>query len=260
MAETKPGLWLILVSDFKMNRWKLVFAFEGTDFSGWQNQPNTRTVQGEAEKAFSELYQSKIEIAGQGRTDAGVHAEYQTAHADLPDKFSSHQLIHAMKGLLPDDMALLSAKIADPEFHARFDALSRKYRYQISLKRTPLQRKFVWEINEKVNLELLNKCSEIIIGENDFINFCKPPENEIGTTICTVSRSEWIIVNELLILRIDANRFLRHMVRRLTGSMIQVATGKITLEEFSHLLYESEVKQKAFTAPPQGLILEFVKY
>jgi len=243
-----------------MNRWKLVFAFDGTDFSGWQKQPNTRTVQGEAEKAFSKLYQSKIEIVGQGRTDAGVHAEFQTAHTDLSDKFSSLQLIHAMKGLLPNDMALQSAEITHPEFHARFDALSRKYKYQISLIRTPLQRNFVWEINEIVNFELLNKCAELIKGKNDFINFCKPPENEGGTTICTVTRSEWIIDNELLIFRIEANRFLRHMVRRLTGSMIQVAAGKITHEDFVYLLSEREVKQKAFSAPPQGLILEFVKY
>lgn len=243
-----------------MNRWKLVFAFEGTDYSGWQKQPNARTVQGVAEKAFLQLYQHQIEIMGQGRTDAGVHAEKQFAHADLPDKFEPDQLIHAMKGLLPDDIALLDAEITEPEFHARFDAISRTYRYQVSLKRNPLQRRFVWEIYENVNTELLNRCSELILGENDFINFCKPPENEGGTTICNVSASEWEIHGELLIFSISANRFLRHMVRRLVGSMVQVATGKITMKEFSDLLNKNELKQKAFSAPPQGLILENVIY
>lgn len=123
-----------------MNRYKIIIEYDGTHFNGWQIQPDARTVEGVIEQAFSILFQEKIDIAGQGRTDTGVHARAQVAHVDLPDKFHAGKIISAMNSLLPEDVTLLDIKMVNSDFHARFDALSRTYNYQIIQRRSSLMR------------------------------------------------------------------------------------------------------------------------
>ncbi|MEX0905056.1 MAG: tRNA pseudouridine(38-40) synthase TruA [Balneolaceae bacterium] len=243
-----------------MDRWKLTFEYEGTHFSGWQKQPEGRTVEGVIEEAFSTLYQTEIDIIGQGRTDAGVHAKSQVAHADLPGSFDEHRILHAMRGLLPEDVALLSAEKTDPDFHARFGAKSRSYCYQVSVRKTPLNRHLVWVHGAAFDEHSLNNCAGLIIGEHNFMNFCIPHEDEHATTVCLVNRSEWKREGELWIYRIEANRFLRHMVRRLVGTMVKVADGSVTMETFKKLLSAVPVQRKGHAAPAHGLILEKVDY
>lgn len=243
-----------------MSRYKLTFEYEGTDFSGWQRQPNVRTVEGEIEYAFSKMFQKDINIIGQGRTDAGVHALSQTAHVDLPERYSKERIEYAMRGLLPKDVALKKIEDADEDFHARFHAQSRSYRYQISVEPSPLNRRFTWEHFMEPEFNILEKCAEMITGERDFINFCIPNDEEIGTTICTILNCSWKRDNEMLQFDIEGNRFLRHMVRRLVGSMMEVATGKKSIEDFKVLLSNEPVERKAFAAPACGLILTEVKY
>ena len=243
-----------------MKRYKLTFEYEGTNFKGWQRQPDVRTVEGVIEDAFSTLYQQEINIIGQGRTDSGVHALSQTAHVDLPDRYQINRIEHAFKGLLPKDVVLKGIAEADKNFHARFDAVKRAYRYQISSTPVALHRNFVWNYFFDLDIELLKECAGKVMGEHDFINFCIPKEEEFGTTICSITNSKWREEDGLLIYEIEGNRFLRHMVRRLVGSMVQVAVGKISLNDFVHLLSEEEVRQKAFAAPSCGLILTDVLY
>ncbi len=243
-----------------MQRYKLTFEYEGTSFSGWQRQPDARTVEGEIEKAFSKLYQQDINIIGQGRTDAGVHAIAQTAHADLPATYSKKRILHAMRGLLPGDIALKEIVKVDEVFHARFDAVSRSYRYQVTNTPTPLYRRVVWYHYLKPDPEILNRCAEIILGEHDFENFCIPNDHEQGTTLCNVTVSEWVQEGEMLRYNIEGNRFLRHMVRRLAGSMVQVATGKLEFSTYERLLTGGKADNKAFTAPATGLILMKISY
>ncbi|MEX0662360.1 MAG: tRNA pseudouridine(38-40) synthase TruA [Balneolaceae bacterium] len=243
-----------------MTRWKLILEYEGTDFSGWQKQPDQRTVQGELETALATLFQQSIVTMGQGRTDAGVHALAQIAHADLPPGIIVHKLLHAMRGLLPKDMAVIDAEPVSDDFHARFDAISRSYRYQISLKDNPLYRKVVWTVHQSLDVELLETCASMITGEHDFINFCIPPDQDEMTTISTIEKSVWTKDETLLVYHIEGNRFLRHLVRRLVGTMIWVGTGKLTLDQFELLLSGKEVKKKGHAAPSTGLILESVKY
>lgn len=243
-----------------MNRWKLTFQYDGTDFHGWQKQPATRTVQGVIEQALSVFCRSEIEIMGQGRTDAGVHALAQVAHADLPEDLIPEKLIHAMKGLLPEDVALTAASIADKNFHARFDAISRSYRYQLAVIPQPIHRKTVWQYSSEPDPDILHRAAELVKGEHDFIGFCIPPDDEMLTTTSTVTRSEWTFENDLWIYQVEANRFLRHMVRRLAGEMVHAATGRSGFSEFKKLLTGQQLVRKGFSAPPNGLILTAVNY
>jgi tRNA pseudouridine38-40 synthase len=243
-----------------MPRYKLTFEFDGTDFSGWQIQPDARTVEGVIEEAFSKLYQRRIDIAGQGRTDAGVHALHQTAHVDLPDTFSVKRILYAMRGLLPDDVALLKIEKTAEDFHARFNARSRAYRYSIHTKPSPLKRRTSWFVSGELDTRLLKWCADRVIGDHDFKNFCVPPENSDMTTICSITQSEWSLEANGFIYHIEGNRFLRHMVRRLVGSMVETARGKIANNDFESLLKGPEQKQKAHSAPAHGLTLAEVMY
>jgi len=243
-----------------MNRWKLTFEYDGTHFSGWQTQPAERTAEGEAEAAFATFFQVPIDIVGQGRTDAGVHARAQTAHADLPEGTSPRKLMHAMKGLLPHDLALQDMAKAASDFHARFHATSRRYSYHIVFRKSPLQRNRVWNCGFQPDQVLLNDLASSLEGAHNFINFCIPPDGTKSTTECVISESRWLTKDEGLVYYIEGNRFLRHMVRRLVGGMIQTAAGRLDAKDFDGLLNGREVRQKAHSAPPHALYLENVMY
>lgn len=243
-----------------MPRCKLTIRYDGTGYSGWQNQPGEPTVQDEVEKALSRLFQQEIQIYGQGRTDAGVHAEGQVAHTDLPDSKDAGKIIHALRGILPADVAVIDLEEVSDDFHARFDAISRQYRYQVSTLQNPLKRNFSWFVSKPLNPELLHSCAALIKGTHDFINFSKTENRDFGTTICTVEHSEWLEKEEEMIYRIWGNRFLRHLVRRLVGSMITVASGRLEISDFEEMLKAPEMEKKGFSAPAKGLILEKVFY
>jgi tRNA pseudouridine38-40 synthase len=242
------------------NRYKLTFEYDGTDFNGWQKQPEGRTVQGVIEEALSTLYQQEINIVGQGRTDSGVHAKAQVAHAELPDTYSISRLYRAMSGLLERDVALLKAEKVADDFHARFHAISRSYQYHVLVRRSPLKRHYSWFVFKPLVYERLSECAGMIQGEHDFINFCIPHDEPKMTTICHITKSRWKKKNGLLIYEIQGNRFLRHLVRRLVGAMIHVADGTREIKDFQHLLNSQEIKQKGHAAPAKGLTLVDVRY
>lgn len=244
----------------KTTRWKLTFEYDGTDFNGWQRQPGGRTVEGVIEQAFSTLFQRDIELIGQGRTDSGVHALGQVAHADLPVLFDANRIIYAMKGLLPADVALLKAETVHPDFHARFHASSRRYRYQLATRPMPLLRNQVWVCHKTPAEEVLQQSAGLITGRHDFINFCIPPEEKHATTLCTITHSEWVREDDFWIYRIEGDRFLRHMVRRLVGEMIRTAETPGKTGRFENLLTGKTTPKKAHAAPARGLLLEQVNY
>jgi tRNA pseudouridine38-40 synthase len=241
-------------------RCKLIFEYDGSDFNGWQRQPDVRTVQNTVEEAFTVLYQEKIEVIGQGRTDAGVHAKAQAAHTDLPDRFENRRILHAMKGLLPADVALIRIEKTFPDFHARFNAVSRSYSYRLMNRPSPLNRRSAWLHHGQISEELLAECAEIVLGEHNFINFCIPSGDKYQTTICKITESFWEKEGDVWAYQITGNRFLRHLVRRLVGTMVRVNDGKTRIEEFVNLLRGPEASAKGYTAPAHGLILEKVAY
>ena len=244
-----------------MKRYKLTFEYDGTHFCGWQKQPDVRTVEMEIETALSTLFQREIDIAGQGRTDSGVHAEMQVAHTDLPSDIETGKVVHALRGLLPEDVSLKGIEEVHSDFHSRFDAVSRSYLYRITTEPIPIYRHISWYNNVKLDGEALIECAETILGNHNFIRFCIPPGEKYQTTDCFISESNWKRENGFWIYRITGDRFLRHMVRRLVGTMTKVAAGSGTVSDFKKLIDQYDEKElRVFTAPAQGLTLRKVSY
>lgn len=242
-------------------RWKLTLEYDGSGYLGWQKQPEGRTVQQVLEQGLSSLCNKEIVVYGQGRTDRGVHARGQVAHTDLPVRFSADRLSDAMRGLLPEDLALVGAEPVRKEFHARFDASSRSYSYCLMGRRAPLSRRYCWEYTRRFSPEVLQECASVLKGEHNFRSFCRvEPGVDVHTT-CTVFESYWKQDGECWIYHIQGNRFLRHMVRRLVGSMVLAGAGRLDRNDFDALLEGEEPNgSKGFSAPARGLFLDTVSY
>lgn len=242
-----------------MPRYKICIEFDGTNYSGWQKQPNSNTVEEEIESALSRILRQSVDVVGQGRTDSGVHAEEQVAHFDFPDEIDCDELLYALLGVLPNDISVWHLQEAAPEFHARFDATSRRYRYQIARRRVPLLRATTEMILGDLNLEAMRHCAQKISGVHNFDSFTKP-DNENPNSTCEVTCSEFVEKEPLLIYHIEANRFVRHMVRRLVGTMIEVGQGKRTVDEFEDMIENPGKEKNGHGAAAKGLILEKVNY
>lgn len=242
-----------------MLRYKLTIAYDGTNFSGWQIQPNARTVEETIEKAFIEVLQQPVDIVGQGRTDAGVHARGQVAHVDLPGEIDIDKTIFGVNSLTGDEVKIIQIERVRADFHARFDAISREYSYRIAIKPSPLLRHISWHVQHPLDFTKLEECAALLKGEFDFSAFAKSG-SEPFTTLCTISANVFERKNDFILYRITANRFLRNMVRRLVGTMVRVAEGKLEVKEFQQMLQNPETDSPTFTAPAQGLVLEKVLY
>lgn len=217
-------------------------------------------MQGTIEKGFSTILQEHIEIHGSGRTDSGVHAEHQAAHFDCETDITGKKWLHRINSILPASIAVDSITQVPDGFHSRFDALYRQYRYQITLQPRPLLRNQSWYVFEPFDYNLLQKCLDMIYGIHSFENFAKATP-ELNHMRCEILKANYETpFSSQIHIHIRANRFLRHMVRFLVGSMVQVSTGKLELEQFKTMLDTPDTPQKTITAPAKGLILESVVY
>lgn len=242
-----------------MPRYKISIEFNGTRYSGWQKQPNANTVEEEIENALSQILREPIDVIGQGRTDSGVHAEEQVAHFDFPKQLNSDELLYALLGVLPHDIAVWDLMETKDDFHARFDAVSRRYRYQIARRPAPLWRPTSHMILDELDMEAMHFCAQKIEGTHNFDSFTKP-DNENPDSVCEVKHSAFSEFDPLLIYYIEANRFIRHMVRRLVGTMIEVGQGKRTADEFVDMIEQPSKQKNGHGASAKGLILEKVEY
>lgn len=242
-----------------MPRYRISIEFEGTNYSGWQKQPNSNTVEEEVETALSQILQQPMDVIGQGRTDSGVHAEGQIAHFDFPDSLDRERILYALLGVLPHDIAVWDIQEVKADFHARYDALARRYRYQITRRPMPLRRSTCEMVLDELNMEAMRFCAQSVKGTHNFDSFTKPDNNNPDST-CEVRCSEFTEKEFLMIYHIEANRFVRHMVRRLVGTMIQVGKGKRTTEEFVDMLDKPSKKKNGHGVAAKGLILEKVDY
>lgn len=242
-----------------MPRYKLTIEFDGTNYSGWQKQPNANTVEEEVEAALSRILQTPVDVIGQGRTDSGVHAEGQVAHFDIQESLEPDQILYALLGVLPHDIAVWDMHTVSDDFHARFDAVSRKYRYQVARRPVPLLRSTSEMVLGELNVKAMRTCAQKIAGIHNFDSFTKP-DNDNPDSTCEVSRSEFVEEKPLLVYHIEANRFVRHMVRRLVGTMLQVGEGKRTVEEFVNMIEKPSKQKNGHGAAAKGLILEKVNY
>ncbi len=245
-----------------MQTWRLEIEYEGTRYGGWQKQPHQRTIQGELTKAAETFLETEVEIGGSGRTDAGVHALCQVAHMKLknPLKASVARQLHAgVNRLLPHDINILKLGIAPPRFHARHDALSRSYLYQISTRRTAFGKAFVWWVRDSLNAAQMAEACRHLVGRHDFRSFCESTEAQ-SSTLVHVATAVVQTHGDLILFRIGASHFLWKMVRRLTGALVEVGRGHLTIDGFNALLENYSNAPAAWTAPPSGLFLERVLY
>lgn len=242
-----------------MPRYKILIEYDGTAYNGWQRQPKGRTVEGEIEQALEQILRRPVDVIGQGRTDSGVHAEAQAAHFDYPGQLDKHKILFALLGVLPEDIAVWELEEVAEDFHSRFDGKARQYRYQIITRPSPLWRRTSEMVLGGLNLDAMKECAQMIYGIHNFESFTKSAEEQ-PDPICEVQLSEFETDGPLIMYRIKANRFVRHMVRRLVGTMIQVGQGKLGTEDFAELLYNPDREKSGHGAAAKGLILEKVEY
>lgn len=250
-------------------RWKITLAYDGTNYGGWQRQNNATTVQEVLEASLSKVCRQPIYLAGCGRTDSGVHASYYVAHFDTPstdlvannkDNLDNDQVIFRINKLLPSDISVFSIEATTDEFHSRFTARKRTYQYHIRYKKSAFHPKYAWWYQPNLDVEAMNEASKLILGDNNFAAFCKGeiPRNNPN---CVVFQAEWIKTTEEIIFTIQANRFLRNMVRSLVKALVEVGTHKITVQDFKDIL-DSGVGRNEIgrSVPPNGLFLCNVEY
>lgn len=248
-----------------MTRYLLTLEYDGAAFFGWQKQPDVCTVQGELERVIGTILQHPVEVQGQGRTDKGVHALGQTAHVDVPiDVDGLSKFIYSVNQLLPDSIHVRACVPVHPEFHARFDALSRFYEYRIRIGTSVHHRLTECQVPSAtlLRLSLLEQCAALLPGEHDFSFFSKP-DPELSHAKCTIYSAEWVQDESVYFFRIEGNRFLRNMVRRLVGTMMVVGTGEMDINQFEQALTspsKSVTEVSCKTAPAHGLTLLRVKY
>lgn len=247
-----------------MPTYRLIVEYEGTRYRGWQEQENARTVAGELHRAIARVAGPVRELGAAGRTDAGVHACAQVAHVRLARPVDTRSARRKVNDLLPADIEVLAFDLAPEAFHARHEAGSRSYIYQLSRRRTAFAKPFVWWVKRELDADRLRGAWSLLPGRHDFARFCEQPDSH-PSTVVVVERAEVGEEGDLLLLRIVASHFLWKMVRRLVGTAVEVAAGDLPLDLFGHLVAGYELPgaspgPAAWTAPPSGLFLERVLY
>ncbi|MBC8174768.1 MAG: tRNA pseudouridine(38-40) synthase TruA [Candidatus Marinimicrobia bacterium] len=243
-----------------MPNYKIVIEYDGTNFFGWQYQLNQRTAQSEIEYALKKLNNGEpIRIHGAGRTDTGVHARGQVANFSIEKTWVCEKYRRAINGNIGEDIRIKSCEMVSDDFHARYSALRRRYHYYCRTDQSIIDRNYVWQVPENLDLEKMQTCANLIKGENDFTSFCKYSP-DLENRRCTFYQSEWIKRKDFLIYRVEANRFLHHLIRYLVGTMVEVGRGKIEVNGFEKILNSKDFRSKVFKAPSSGLFLEEVIY
>lgn len=243
------------------SRYFIFISFKGTCYHGWQTQPNAVSIQEILEKALSLTLREDISVTGAGRTDAGVHALSYCAHFDSGKQEinKDENLIFRLNRFLPRDISVHSARKVTPEANARFSALSRTYRYIISRSKDPFSLDSSWYIYGSLDLEALNKAAALLLKYSDFTSFCRL-HSDNKTNICKIYHASWSVAEDKLIFTITADRFLRNMVRAIVGTMVDLAGGKITLEDFEEIIKLKDRSRAGMSAPPEGLFLAGIEY
>ncbi|MFT7590943.1 MAG: tRNA pseudouridine38-40 synthase [bacterium] len=241
-----------------MSRYALELKYDGSHYHGWQLQINVVTVQQVLQECLSKILRLNVSVMGCGRTDTGVHASHFVAHFDYPET-PTEDFIFRLNNLLPKDVCIDAVHVVPDNFNARFDAISRSYRYNITTKKDPFVRKYAMVLYRPLDVNLMNQACEILKKHTEFGAFCKS-HTQNKTNICEVTAAQWQLDGNALVFNVTANRFLRNMVRAIVGTMLEVGENKITLQEFEDII-ESQNRQRAgYSVPAHGLFLEEVLY
>ena len=254
-----------------IHHYQIIIQYKGTRYLGWQIQPEAMglTVQGELNKALTQISKAKPQSMGSGRTDTGVHALGQVVKVSIELEIDPDKLLKALNGNLPEDIRVIHAKNSDAEFHPTVNAISKEYHYRFTCTRQPtaLQNDLIGNYAFDLDVEKMRKACQILVGEHDFANhFCQG--TDVSSTvriifecdILEVPQNEWGMLPAHYIFRIVGNGFLKQMVRLLMGAVWNVGRSKISIEDFASSLTSSPTERMGATAPPQGLYMVRVNY
>ena len=249
-----------------MTTFKVLLEYDGSRYSGWQDQKNARTVMGEVRQAAREVFQADVEMQGAGRTDAGVHALGQVMHIKVavPVRQKVDVIRDRINDLLPADIVILDIEPAARTFHARHDALTRTYLYQISLRKQAFMKKYVWWVKQSLDVPAMSRAAAMLRGRHDFVCFrAVDPSRPAESTVVVVENSSIKTEEEVITFRIEASHVLWRMVRRIVGVLVRIGDGQIREQDMQKLLEgkcDPKLDVAAWTAPASGLFLESVRY
>ena len=245
-----------------MPRYFIEVAYNGSRYAGLQIQQNAHSIQAEIEKTLKIFFKQDFKLTCSSRTDAGVHALSNYFHFDVvsfPEQEKLNDTVYNLNAILPDDIVVKRIYEVDSKAHCRFDALSRSYQYVVYQHKDPFVNDRAYYYPYNLDIQKLQSAAEVLKNYNDFTSFSKK-NTQVKTFICTIIKSEWVLQNNLIIYNVEANRFLRGMVRGLVGTMLKVGTGKISLSDFCNIIESRDCTKADFSVPPQGLFLLKVLY
>ena len=242
-----------------LQRYFIELSYDGTNYHGWQVQPNAVTVQEVLDRALSTVLRTPIETVGCGRTDTGVHATEFFAHYEVESSMTIDKVVHSLNGILPSDIAIKNIFPVDDEMHARFSATLRSYQYHIHFNKDPFKHGYSWLLRDEPDIDLMNQAAQIIMQYTDFSCFSKS-NTQVKTNNCKISRAEWVRTDDGMVFHISADRFLRNMVRAVVGTLLMVGRKEVTPEGIREIINSKDRSNAGTSVPACGLYLTEVKY
>jgi len=242
-------------------RYFIKLSYKGTNYHGWQVQPNAITVQEVLNKALSTILNQEINVVGCGRTDTGVHASDFMAHFDIAEArdVKKEKLVFRLNRFLPYDIAVDSMFPVKPEAHTRFDALARTYQYFITRNKNPFRSNSHWHMDRDLDVEKMNEAAKLLFEYDDFTSFSKL-HTDAKTNICKIYKAEWEDRDGELVFTVSANRFLRNMVRAIVGTLVEVGRGKLDMAGFRKVIESKNRCNAGSSVPGHGLFLCTIEY
>jgi tRNA pseudouridine38-40 synthase len=243
-----------------MNRYFIYLAYHGKNYCGWQVQPNGASVQQTVEEVLATLFRQTVSVCGAGRTDTGVHARLMVAHFDREETIDDLTLLaKKMNRLLPGDISIAKIVPVRPEAHARFDALSRTYRYYVTTKKDPFNHEFVYRLHGVPDFKAMNEACLELYRYTDFTSFSKL-HTDVKTNNCHIAYAGWEPEGDMWTFTITADRFLRNMVRAIVGTLLDIGRGKLTTESFKTIIEALDRGKAGTSAPAHALFLADITY
>lgn len=242
----------------------MTISYEGTNYVGWQVQPNGLSIQQLIQEKLGIILKEPMGVTGSGRTDAGVHALGQVAHFHTSQELDLYKTEGSLNGLLPKDIRILAIEATDPAFHARYSATGKEYHYHLWLDKvqSPFRRNYSLHVRQKIDLELLNEASRLFLGTHDFTAFTNESHRGCAAhdPVRTIKRIELVVQEGGVHLEFEGDGFLYKMVRNIVGTLLEVAKGKRSIDSIPLLFESRDRRAVGMTAPPQGLFLVKVFY
>jgi len=240
-------------------RYFIELSYNGKDYHGWQNQPDAISVQEVLENALTIILKDKIAIVGAGRTDTGVHALQMFAHFDSEIVFNEEELVFKLNSFLPKDIAIHDIFKVKTETHARFDAVSRTYKYRVAFKKNAFNFESAYFFTKDLDLDKMNEAAKILFKYKDFQCFSKT-NTDVKTYNCEIMEAEWQLIGDELHFTVKADRFLRNMVRAIVGTMINIGIGKMKISDLHAIIKSKDRSEAGYSVPAHALYLIEVEY